>query len=200
MIRIFTLTLLLLSSTVFANSRYKRIQKLMEEVKSSEVTTTLEPFSTDGCSMYPDKNYISTQEHNWIHCCIAHDISYWTGGTEEQRDQADEELASCVTDATSSQHGQIMYLGVQIGGAPGTGLPWAWGYGWNTFRKYHELDSKLISIALDLIVQVPEIIENLPADLVGDGLTDIQINYILDVLDYKQKELMALKELQLTSK
>src|SRR6478752_8077576 len=54
----------------------------------------LRPFTTDGCSDFPD----GTPEHptEWQHCCVAHDIAYWAGGERERRVQADAKLRDCV--------------------------------------------------------------------------------------------------------
>ncbi len=30
----------------------------------------------------------------WQHCCVAHDVAYWRGGTAAQREQADSALSS----------------------------------------------------------------------------------------------------------
>jgi hypothetical protein len=95
----------------------------------------------------------------WEGCCIVHDRRYHTGpaaqadarASFDTRLSADRELRQCVTafgdtrrDALAAEYGvtpdevsriyQIiagaMYWAVRLGGAPCTGLPWRWGFGW----------------------------------------------------------------------
>jgi hypothetical protein len=81
------------------------------------------PFTTDGCSLWPDNAKQS--------CCIEHDMTYWCGGSAEDRQRADQQLEACVSRKTSSWAGTLMYVGVRIGGYPWLPFPWRWGYGWN---------------------------------------------------------------------
>ena len=55
---------------------------------------TLQPFSSDGCSAFPDGTLTNPKE--WLQCCRQHDLAYWRGGTEEERQAADRELQECV--------------------------------------------------------------------------------------------------------
>lgn len=95
----------------------------------------------------------------WESCCIAHDRAYHAGGPSdadaraslEARVRADEQLRQCVTetgekrmpvlvteyDLSPDQISRLyrniadaMYRAVRLGGAPCTGLPWRWGFGW----------------------------------------------------------------------
>jgi hypothetical protein len=95
----------------------------------------------------------------WENCCVAHDRTYHIGGATdtdarasfEARRAADEELHLCVTrsgedrlDALSADYNlsreevsrlyraiaDVMYRAVRLGGAPCSGLPWRWGFGW----------------------------------------------------------------------
>jgi hypothetical protein len=95
----------------------------------------------------------------WENCCVAHDRVYHTGGPPkvdatisfEARRTADEELRQCVIrvgeerlQTLMAEYGltadqaslayrtiaDLMYRAVRIGGAPCTGLPWRWGFGW----------------------------------------------------------------------
>ena len=91
---------------------------------------TLAPFTTDGCSLFPD----GTLENKtlWQDCCIEHDISYWQGGTKEQRRESDEALKICITEVTGdSALGQTVYDGVRAGGSPIYPSWYRWGYGWS---------------------------------------------------------------------
>lgn len=95
-------------------------------------------FSTDGCSAYPDGNPL-TKANEWIHCCIAHDMYYWIGGTQEEKEFADDQLRQCVASETTEDHASFMELGVIIGGTPYALTSWRWGYGWNKIFPYRRL-------------------------------------------------------------
>lgn len=76
------------------------------------------PFTTDGCSVWPDGD--------WAACCVVHDIHYWCGGGYLDRVRADADLARCV----GAPLGWAMFLGVQAGGVSILPTPFRWGYGW----------------------------------------------------------------------
>jgi len=94
----------------------------------------IEPFSTDGCSMFPDGTI--TQKSLWRSCCIEHDKAYWQGGTFFERVKADKRLRDCVTEAGAPFVAEIMLGGVRIGGSPFWPTPYRWGYGWPGLRGY----------------------------------------------------------------
>lgn len=99
---------------------------------------TLRPFSTDGCSLFPDRSLIGNAD--WCQCCVAHDLAYWRGGTSEARLQADQALAACVLRVTGNKSmADLMYAGVRAGGGPQSYAPYRWGYGWPLGRPYREL-------------------------------------------------------------
>lgn len=99
-------------------------------------TQQLQPFTSDGCSKWPDGPV--WRPTLWRECCFKHDISYWMGGTFAERLSADRELRSCVSKRDPLQ-GPLMYIGVRVGGRPGTGAPYRWGYGWSGRRGYRPL-------------------------------------------------------------
>ncbi|MGR9037838.1 MAG: hypothetical protein ACU83O_14840, partial [Gammaproteobacteria bacterium] len=86
-------------------------------------------FTTDGCTRWPDDS--------WTICCIAHDIAYWCGGSEQDRQEADRELRRCVNGNTPWL-GNIFYSGVRLGGLPWLPTPWRWGYGWERWPGSYE--------------------------------------------------------------
>ena len=96
--------------------------------------TTIEPFSSDGCSSFPDGTL--SKPDAWQHCCYDHDKSYWPGGTRIQRLSADRELASCVALAGYPLTSKLMYAGVRVGGTPYLPTPFRWGFGWPWLRGY----------------------------------------------------------------
>jgi hypothetical protein len=98
----------------------------------------LKSFTSDGCSLFPDASVISGD--NWCSCCFEHDVAYWRGGTEEEREAADRALQACVSEKTGNAAlGRLMYEGVQAGGSPYFLTWYRWGYGWDYERKYRAL-------------------------------------------------------------
>lgn len=94
----------------------------------------LKPFSSDGCSSFPDGTL--RQQQLWLSCCIVHDNAYWLGGTYEQRLEADKALRQCVSDIGEPAIGLIMLAGVRVGGSPLFPTQFRWGYGWDYPRFY----------------------------------------------------------------
>ena len=111
---------------------------------------TLRPFASDGCSMFPDRSPILKKD--WYECCYEHDLAYWRGGTEEEREKADRILRDCIIKKTNNFHlAELMYKGVRIGGSPYFPTWYRWGYGWNYMRGYKTFtqeEKKLIQIRL----------------------------------------------------
>lgn len=114
-------------------------------------TTTLKPFTTDGCSEFP--NGTPGQQNLWLNCCIAHDKKYWAGGTHRERLQADRELKECVTAAGEPAIAELMLAGVRVGGSPWWHTPFRWGYGWPYGRGYKALTSDEKEQARILLLQ-----------------------------------------------
>ncbi|MGV8934989.1 MAG: hypothetical protein ACOH1I_10215 [Gallionellaceae bacterium] len=100
-------------------------------------TQTLAPFTTDGCSDFPD----GTQEHKelWRMCCVARDVKYWAGGTVEERRQADFELRTCVQSVGQAATANVMLVGVRFFGTPWLPTSYRWGYGWPYTHGYKAL-------------------------------------------------------------
>jgi protein tyrosine phosphatase (PTP) superfamily phosphohydrolase (DUF442 family) len=98
----------------------------------------LRPFTSDGCSLFPDGTI--KDRTKWCDCCLSHDISYWQGGTEEERKKADEILRDCVLERTKDKNlAETMYLGVCAGGHPAFPAWYRWAYGWPYGRRYTPL-------------------------------------------------------------
>ncbi|RYZ65775.1 MAG: FAD-binding oxidoreductase [Proteobacteria bacterium] len=90
---------------------------------------TLSVFKTDGCTGYPEGTYI--EPNLWRHCCIEHDLYYWTGGPLSAQDQADLKLKACVEATGEDVHAQIMYYAVILGHqSPYIIHDKRWGNGW----------------------------------------------------------------------
>ncbi len=98
----------------------------------------LHPFTSDGCSMFPDSDFF----YNWLECCVEHDVAYWKGGTEVERKDADLALAACVRQKANFVLSETMYQGVRVGGSPDTFASWRWGYGWIERRGAGKLSAE----------------------------------------------------------
>ena len=88
------------------------------------------PFTTDGCSLWPDGS--------WVSCCLEHDIAYWCGGSAAERERADDAFEHCVAANGSQGMGVVMVLGVRAGGFPWYPWPFRWGYGWDWPHGYDD--------------------------------------------------------------
>jgi hypothetical protein len=114
--------------------------------------TELRPFTSDGCSLFPDASVISGE--NWCSCCFVHDIAYWKGGTEAEREAADRALQACVVEKTDDEaFGRLMYNGVRAGGSPYFYNWYRWGYGYGYERKYQESTPEEIARADVLLAE-----------------------------------------------
>ena len=51
-------------------------------------------FTSDGCSLFLAVTYKDPEL--WKSCCVEHDIAYWKGGTEEEREAADLKFRECI--------------------------------------------------------------------------------------------------------
>lgn len=116
------------------------IYLLFSLVSASIFAETIEPFSSDGCSAFPDGTY--QQKELWLSCCTAHDYAYWQGGTYEERLIADEQLQQCVANVGEPRIANLMLTGVRIGGSPYLPTAFRWGYGWSYPRLYKPLTSE----------------------------------------------------------
>lgn len=98
-------------------------------------SSNLEPFTTNGCSLFPDRKILS--------CCTEHDIDYWQGGSFAQRKSVDQQFRSCVLEKTGSGVlSAFAYSGVRVGGSPYWPPSAGWGYGWAFGRGYTALSVK----------------------------------------------------------
>ncbi len=119
------LQILLLAMAVFMSSAY---------------ANQLKPFTSDGCSAFPDGTF--EQNTLWLNCCVAHDLAYWQGGTYQQRKDADNELKACVAGVGEKQIASLMLAGVRVGGSPFFPTTFRWGYGWPYPKLYGQLTSE----------------------------------------------------------
>ncbi len=102
------------------------------------VADELKPFTSDGCSAFPEGTL--KQNQLWLSCCEQHDLAYWKGGTYQQRLDADKVLRSCVENVGEQEIAILMLAGVRVGGTPFLPTEFRWGYGWSYPRFYGELN------------------------------------------------------------
>ena len=107
----------------------------VESGKVEKMYNILHPFTSDGCSYFPD----GTLKNNtkWLNCCVEHDKSYWKGGTKAERQKADDALKTCVKEVGYPHIAKLMYLGVRLGGSAKYDTSYKWGYGWE-INRYNE--------------------------------------------------------------
>jgi len=98
---------------------------------------TLKPFTSDGCSAFPDGT--SEQQELWLTCCRNHDYDYWKGGSYQERLDSDKELEKCVSEVGEPEIALLMLAGVRVGGSPFFPTAFRWGYGWSYPRFYGSL-------------------------------------------------------------
>lgn len=124
----------------YMSSKQKRdeLEKIAEQYcqtkqsLSGNIQSVIMPdylFTTDGCSRWLDES--------WVSCCIVHDIIYWCGGSDEDREEADQFIKQCVNQK-ASLIGGLMYPAVRVGGSPWLPTPWRWGYGWKEWPKGYQ--------------------------------------------------------------
>lgn len=85
-------------------------------------------FSSDGCTMWPDK----TDGKDIYPACFLHDLKYWAGYPNEdvERLAADAELMIDVARIRqSTKMAELMFQGVRLGGTGSFKLSFSWGFG-----------------------------------------------------------------------
>jgi hypothetical protein len=98
-------------------------------------------FASDGCTLFPDGTLKNRDK--WCDCCQTHDLAYWQGGSDDEREQADVILRRCVLARTGDQHlAETIYLGARAGGHPAFPTWYRWGYGWPYGRGYQPLSGE----------------------------------------------------------
>ena len=118
----------------------KLISLLFLCVFSVANASDLKPFTSDGCSAFPDGTF--EQNELWLGCCVEHDSAYWKGGTYQDRVNADLALKMCVEKIGQPEIALLMLAGVRVGGTPYLPTTFRWGYGWRYPRGYKKLTDK----------------------------------------------------------
>jgi hypothetical protein len=94
-----------------------------DSLKAKDNVLPSRSFKSDGCTFWPDDD--------WLECCIYHDVSYWIGGSRQERLIADLELKKCASKKGHPVIAQIMYWGVRLGGVWWLPTRFRWGFGWD---------------------------------------------------------------------
>jgi len=137
---------------MLASDHQRLILIVLIFISSSAIADQLKPFSSDGCSQFPDGTL--SEKNLWCGCCITHDIAYWQGGTKQQKKQADEALQACVLKSTNNEMlAKTMYVGVRFGGLPIFPVWYRWGYGWQYGRGFQSLKQKEMHLVKSQIQQ-----------------------------------------------
>ena len=111
-----------LASACTAPADIDRLASALYAQQEFESLLPPSPFTSDGCSCWPD--------YNWVECCVAHDLTYWIGGSRQERLAADLALKACIRDKGYPLMAGLMYHGVRIGGVWWLPTPFRWGFGW----------------------------------------------------------------------
>jgi hypothetical protein len=121
-------------------------------ISFASIANTIEPFDTDGCTLVPDGTF--TNPTKWNKCCLEHDISYWKGGTRKERKETDKKFRACLKDFGTNSVAFIYYYGVRVGGHPYSRQWFSWGYGWEDYRGYRELNEEERAQVKELMPEV----------------------------------------------
>ena len=95
---------------------------------------TLKPFTSDGCSAFPDGTI--AQKDLWLECCQQHDFDY------QLRLNSDKQLKAFVMQVGEPTIAALMLVGVRVGGTPYLPTSFRWGYGWSYPRLYGALSAE----------------------------------------------------------
>lgn len=106
--------------------------------------TVLNPFITDGCTLFPDGTW--DEPKLWEECCVEHDLHLWAGGTPAARIKADELLRTCVKEKGQSAVAEFMYYAVRLGSySPLKMEGKEWGNAWEK-PGYEKLTAEQVSL------------------------------------------------------
>jgi hypothetical protein len=109
-----------------------------DELDIKAVQNLLKPFVSQGCPRFPNGIEYPNQD-KWALCCVQHDVSYWKGGTAEDRAEADKQLRACIIEQNEPNTAGLVYLGVRHADTETHGTTHRWGYGWVINRGYTPL-------------------------------------------------------------
>lgn len=167
----------------------------------SMIQNKLQPFTTDGCSKFSN-GIAYPKEDKWGLCCVQHDISYWKGGTSDDRFQADQRLQNCIIEVGEPNIARLVYWGVRASGTEGSSTNRQWGYGWVLNRGYAPFSVQEKTQVETLEKQIPTELSKVPISdpskapkdketLTGNYCIDSSIMFIQKNLSRQMTPLMA---------
>lgn len=119
-----------------------------------EGTASLErTFKSDQCTFWPDSSF----SNDWSHCCIQHDLYYWAGGSDKERQLVDQELKSCIQESSGPLNAKLMFIGVRLGSlSPVKFGGKQWGNAWgNKVRDTHLKLTEIQKLKYALLSTLP---------------------------------------------
>ncbi len=128
------------------------------------LTNELSEFSTDYCSVVPDKTILGEDLKT---CCLIHDAYYWMGGSVFERKLADRIFKKCLEKDANKVLARTMYEAVRRAGAPIWNASWKWGYGWSGEREdYQRLNKSERFLAMSLLLKTDLLSESQKKEII----------------------------------
>lgn len=123
---LFLVAIIVLFFLVKIDQEFKpdNLPDLQMEARAKASGNVVKEFTTDACSIFPNK----IKGIDITDICIEHDMAYWAGGTEEQRLLADKRLRR-EANSRVDHLGDVMYWLFRFTGNSKFPTPWKWGYG-----------------------------------------------------------------------
>jgi hypothetical protein len=117
----------------------------------AQTEANLKPFVTDYCTLYVEGT--RAQPNLWRHCCLEHDLYFWSGGSLEDKKRSDLGLKECVAKTGATTQAVLIYAAVVIGGhSPVHIKAKEWGNAWGGGRtRYLSLTESETAQAIDHI-------------------------------------------------
>ena len=116
-------------------------------------------FHTDYCTNSPEGTF--RRPELWKHCCLIHDLYFWSGGSRKDRDEAEKKLKSCVSDMGAHRVAQLMFIAVRAGSySPIKYSKKKWNHGWKDRPDFLPLAIEDIDLIESELTQEYEYIPN----------------------------------------
>lgn len=109
----------------------------------------LKKFESDYCTMFMDGP--ADRPGLWKHCCLAHDLRYWVGGSSADMDRTDLRLKSCVQQIAGENWADLIYFGVRAGHHAPIKHKYHWSWGWMQKRDLTPLTDAEKKLAVESI-------------------------------------------------
>jgi hypothetical protein len=146
---------------------------------TDNLVNRLRPFTADGCPHFPFGIQYPNQE-KWNLCCTQHNLSYWKGGTADERMVAAKALRDCIFSQNDANTSGLVFTGVRAMDTDEATSSRRWGYGWVINRGYTPLtdDDKVQVTRLEKNARgisseataLPQVKESLSGNYCVDGV------------------------------